>query len=151
MLFTNVNLINNAKWAYDMIKNVNPKVEMIVAIDIQMTASHRVRGHRAARQLLARVREPRDHRLLLEPVPPDLEGRHQPVFDTKDDVMILAGVAAKASGELTGDQRFADYWKFALEGRPEVYIQRLLDTSTTTPATSSMTSWPASTASRARP
>ena len=29
-LFTNVNLINNAKWAYEMIKNVNPGVEMIV-------------------------------------------------------------------------------------------------------------------------
>ena len=33
-VFTNVNLINNAKWAYDMIKNVNPKIEMIVSIDI---------------------------------------------------------------------------------------------------------------------
>jgi hypothetical protein len=25
-----VNLINNAKWAYELIKNVNPKVDMIV-------------------------------------------------------------------------------------------------------------------------
>ena len=39
MIFTNVNLINNAKWAYGMIKNVNPNVEMIVSMDIQMTAS----------------------------------------------------------------------------------------------------------------
>ena len=39
MIFTNVNLINNAKWAYGMIKNVNPNVEMIVSVDIQMTAS----------------------------------------------------------------------------------------------------------------
>lgn len=34
-----MNLINNAKWAYEMIRNVNPNVEMIVSIDIQMTAS----------------------------------------------------------------------------------------------------------------
>ena len=39
--------------------------------------------------------------------------------------MILAGLA-RALGELTGDRRFADYFRFALEGRPEVYIQRLL-------------------------
>jgi nitrate reductase alpha subunit len=39
IIFNNVNLINNAKWAYEMIKNVNPNVEMIVSLDIQMTAS----------------------------------------------------------------------------------------------------------------
>jgi nitrate reductase alpha subunit len=36
---TNVNLINNAKWAYGVIKNVNPKVDMIMTQDIEMTAS----------------------------------------------------------------------------------------------------------------
>src|SRR3972149_6213132 len=36
---TNVNLINNAKWAYGVIKNVNPKVDMIFTQDIEMTAS----------------------------------------------------------------------------------------------------------------
>ena len=39
LLFNNVNLINNAKWVYEMIKNVNPNIEMIVSFDIQMTAS----------------------------------------------------------------------------------------------------------------
>ncbi len=39
IIFNNVNLINNAKWAYGMIKNVNPNVELIVSMDIQMTAS----------------------------------------------------------------------------------------------------------------
>ena len=55
----------------------------------------------------------------------------KPLFDTRDDVMIIAGVAQQL-GRIMGDQRFADYWKFALDGRPEVYIQRLLDASTTT-------------------
>ncbi|MFB3041507.1 MAG: molybdopterin-dependent oxidoreductase [Candidatus Poribacteria bacterium] len=31
LLFNNVNLINNAKWVYEMIKNVNPNIEMIVS------------------------------------------------------------------------------------------------------------------------
>jgi nitrate reductase alpha subunit len=39
---------------------------------------------------------------------------------------------AKRMGEILGDKRFSDYWKFALEGKTEVYIQRLLDASTTT-------------------
>jgi len=44
--------------------------------------------------------------------------------------VIIAGMAAKL-GELLRDMRYRDVWKFALEGRPEVYIQRLLDGSTT--------------------
>src|SRR3970282_2232688 len=39
MYFTNVNLINNAKHAYEMVKNVNPKIELIISQDIEMTAS----------------------------------------------------------------------------------------------------------------
>src|SRR3990172_3910898 len=58
-------------------------------------------------------------------------GGTPPVFDSRDDLMILAGIA-RALAEVTGDRRFADCFKFALEGRREVYIQRLLDTSTTT-------------------
>jgi nitrate reductase alpha subunit len=45
--------------------------------------------------------------------------------------MIFALVAKKLS-EITGDPRFENYWKFMLEGRPEVYIQRVLDSCTTT-------------------
>ena len=34
MYFTNVNLINNAKHAYEMVENVNPKIELIISQDI---------------------------------------------------------------------------------------------------------------------
>ena len=131
IIFSNVNLINNAKWAYGVIKNVNPKVEMIVAIDIQMTASIEY----------ADIALPANSWLEFEglemtascsnPFLQIWKGGIQPVFDSRDDLTILAGVA-KALAEVTGDRRFADYFKFALEGRREVYIQRLLDTSTTT-------------------
>jgi len=131
IVFSNVNLINNAKWAYGVIKNVNPLVEMIVAIDIQMTASIEY----------ADVALPANSWLEFEgleitascsnPFLQIWKGGIPPVFDSRDDVMILAGIA-NALAEATGDRRFSDCFKFALEGRRDVYIQRLLDTSTTT-------------------
>jgi nitrate reductase alpha subunit len=52
-------------------------------------------------------------------------------FDTRADIEVVAGVSRKLA-ELTGDARFVDYWKFIHEERPEVYLQRILDASTTT-------------------
>jgi nitrate reductase / nitrite oxidoreductase, alpha subunit len=54
----------------------------------------------------------------------------KPLYDTRDDLRIMTGVAEKLAEQLK-DKRFRDYWKFALEGREDVYIDRLLDTSTT--------------------
>jgi nitrate reductase alpha subunit len=131
ILFTNVNLINNAKWAYGVIRNVNPNVEMIVSIDIQMTASIEY----------ADIALPANSWLEFEglevtgscsnPFLQIWKGGIPPVFDSRDDLDILAGIAAALADE-TGDRRFRDYFKFALEGRREVYVQRLLDSSTTT-------------------
>jgi len=131
ILFTNVNLINNAKWAYAMIKNVNPNVEMILSIDIRMTSSIEY----------ADVALPANSWLEFEglemtascsnPFLQIWKGGIPPIYDSKDDIVILGSIAAKL-GELTNDKRFYDYWKFALEGKREVYIQRLLDTCTTT-------------------
>ena len=35
---TNVNILNNAKHHYDMVRNVDPNIEMIVTQDIEMTS-----------------------------------------------------------------------------------------------------------------
>ena len=35
---TNVNVLNNAKHHYDMVKNVDPNIEMIITQDIEMTS-----------------------------------------------------------------------------------------------------------------
>jgi len=131
IIFNNVNLINNAKHTYDMIKNVNPNVEMIVSVDIQMTATIEY----------ADIALPANSWLEFEglevtascsnPFLQIWKGGIPPIFDSKDDLVILAQMAEKL-GELTGDSRFRDYWKFALEGKHEIYIQRLLDSSTTT-------------------
>lgn len=50
------------------------------------------------------------------------------IFDTRGDVEVVAGVA-KAFADLTGDQRFKDYFKFFHDNKPEVYLQRIFDTS----------------------
>ena len=60
------------------------------------------------------------------------KGGIKPVFDSKDDLAILAGIASGARPTLTGDKRFHDHFKFEHEGKRGIYIQRLLDTCTTT-------------------
>src|SRR3989304_4389924 len=54
----------------------------------------------------------------------------KPLYNTLDDVTMYGRFAAKMT-EVTGDRRYADYWKFAIEDRAEVYLQRLLDASAT--------------------
>ncbi len=131
IVFTNVNLINNAKWVYEMIKNVNPLVDMIVSVDVQMTASIEY----------ADIALPANSWLEFEgleitascsnPFLQIWKGGIPPVFDSKDDLSILAGIG-NALGEITGEQRFRDMFHFENEGNRNIYIQRLLDTSTTT-------------------
>ena len=131
MWFTNVNLINNAKHAYDMIKNVDPKIDMIVSQDIEMTASCEY----------ADVILPANSWMEFEglevtascsnPFLQIWKGGIKPLGDTKDDLMIMAELAEELT-RLTGDERFANHWRFALEGKREVYLQRLLESSATT-------------------
>ncbi|MFN8559534.1 MAG: hypothetical protein U0531_20085 [Dehalococcoidia bacterium] len=53
------------------------------------------------------------------------------IHDTRGDAEVLAGIAKRIS-DLTGDKRFADHWKFTLEGKMEVYLQRIFNASTST-------------------
>src|SRR3990170_4138388 len=131
ILFNNVNLINNAKWAYGMIKNVNPNVEMIVSVDIQMTASIEYADIALPANSWLEFVDLEVTASCSNPFLQIWKGGIPPIFDSRDDIMILAGVAQKLA-EITGDKRISDHFKFALEGKREVYIQRLLDTCTTT-------------------
>jgi len=131
IMYTNVNLINNAKHCYEMIKNVNPNVEMILSIDIQMTGSIEYSDIALPANSWIEFEGLEVTASCSNPFLQIWKGGIPPVFDSRDDILILAQIAAKL-GELTGDKRFSDYWKFALEGKREIYIQRLLDSSTTT-------------------
>ncbi|GIW44905.1 MAG: hypothetical protein KatS3mg077_2187 [Candidatus Binatia bacterium] len=52
-------------------------------------------------------------------------------FGTVSDLETYAGVS-EALAALTGDRRFADYWRFVRANRVEVYLQRILDRSAPT-------------------
>jgi len=128
---TNVNLINNAKWAYELIKNINPKVDMIVTQDVEMTASCEYSDFVLPANTWMEFQALEVTSSCSNPFL-QIWGRDglKPLYDSRDDLRIMTGVAEKLA-ELTGDRRFRDYWKFALEGREDVYIDRLVGTSTT--------------------
>jgi nitrate reductase / nitrite oxidoreductase, alpha subunit len=58
------------------------------------------------------------------------KGGIRPLYDTRNDLDTVAGVAAKLT-EMTGDGRFRDYFKFVYDNRVDVYLQRMLDASST--------------------
>ena len=130
MWFTNVNLINNAKHVYQMLKNVNPNIEQIMSTDIEVTGSIEYADFAFPANSWMEFETHEITSSCSNPFFQIWKGGIRPVNDSRDDVMVLAGMAAKL-GELLRDMRFRDFWKFALEGRPEVYINRLLDGSTT--------------------
>lgn len=131
IMFTNVNLINNAKWAYGVIKNVNPKVELIVSIDIQATASVEYADFALPANSWVEFQDLEMTASCSNPFLQIWKGGIKPLYDTKDDLSILAGIA-NGLAKVTGDRRFHDQFKFEHEGKRGIYIQRLLDTCTTT-------------------
>jgi nitrate reductase alpha subunit len=128
---TNVNLINNAKWAYGMIKNVNPNVELIVTMDTQMTASVEYSDFGLPANSWVEFEDLEITASCSNPFLQIWKGGIKPLYDSKDDLAILAGIGA-ALGKVTGDKRFYNHFKFEHEGKRSIYIQRLLDTCTTT-------------------
>ncbi len=132
--FSNVNLFNNAKHAYDMLFVVNPKIDCIIAQDVEMTSSCEYSDLIYPANTWM---EFQSHEVTASCSNPYLQiwrGGISPSYDTRDDSHILAE-AAEALTKETGDPRFADYWRFILEDKSDgakVYIQRLLDASSTT-------------------
>jgi nitrate reductase alpha subunit len=134
MWFTNVNLLNNAKHHYEMIRNVNPWIDLIATTDIEMNSS--VEYADIAFPATTWV-ESQTHEITASCSNPFLQvwGRARdgidPLYEARDDAHVLAD-QARALGDELGDPRFVAYWKFILEGHEDVYIQRLLDASITT-------------------
>lgn len=127
--YNNANLLNQAKWHYHLLHDVNPKVDMIVDQQIEWTGSAE---H-------ADIVLPVNSWLEFETVEmtascsnPFLQlwkGGIAPLFDTVDDIAVFAGVSAKLA-ELHDENRFNDMFAFA--DRPEVYLDRVLAASFTT-------------------
>lgn len=132
--FTNVNLINNAKWAYEMIKNVDPMIECIVSTEIELTGSVEYCDIALAASSWMETQQPEITGSCSNPFLQIWKGGIAPVYDTRDDIRIIAEVSKRLGEEIVaegGDRKYAqmaaDYWKFALEGKSEVYIDRLME------------------------
>lgn len=128
---SNVNLINNAKHGYDVLFNTIPKIDLIMTQDIEMTASCEYSDFVLPANSWMEFQQPEVTGSCSNPFLQIWKGGITPVFDSKDDIKIMTGVAEALAAQ-HNDQRFADYWKFAIEGRTDIYLQRLLDASQTT-------------------
>jgi nitrate reductase / nitrite oxidoreductase, alpha subunit len=132
--FANVNLFNNAKHAYDMLFVVNPKIDCIVAQDVEMTSSVEYADLVYPANTWMEFETYEITASCSNPYLQIWKGGIPPVYDTRDDIRILAESAAALSKE-TGDPRIADYWRFIVQDQKQgvkTYIQRLLSSSTTT-------------------
>ncbi|WP_374711810.1 molybdopterin-containing oxidoreductase family protein [Symbiobacterium terraclitae] len=127
----NSNHLNNAKWAHHMIEVVNKNVEMFVVQDWEWTGSCEHADVVFPVQSWAEMTHPDMTSACSNPFFNVWKGGLKPLYESKQDVEVMAGVAGKLA-ELTGDQRYSDYWKFVNEGRTEVYLQRVSDGSYTT-------------------
>ncbi len=133
ILVSNSNsLIGNAKGHYESVINVFPKVEFIGVLDWWWTASCEYADIVFPVDSWAEFKSPDATISATNPflyIFPRTPLRR--IFNTKGDIEVIAGIA-KALGDLTGDERFKNYFKLVLDGEPEIYLQRIFDTSSST-------------------
>ncbi|MCE7928796.1 MAG: nitrate oxidoreductase subunit alpha [Chloroflexi bacterium CFX7] len=127
--YNNANLINQAKWAYHLVKNVNPKIDMIVDQQIEWTGSAEFADVILPANSWLEAKTLEMGGSCSNPFLQVWKGGIQPLNDTRDDVEIFAGVA-RALSDITKEPRFGQYFQFS--GRPEVYLDRVLRASFTT-------------------
>lgn len=132
MWYSNANLINQAKWVYELIVNVLPKIDMIVDQQVEWTGSAEYSDVVLPANSWVEFQDLEIGGSCSNPFLQLWGGDGiDPVHDSRDDAEIFAGVG-RALAARTGDGRFADYWKFITERKARVYIQRVLDSCTTT-------------------
>lgn len=131
--FANANsILGNVKWHYNMVVNAIPKIELIAVNEWWWSTSCEYADVVFGVDSWAELKHPdmtasvTNPFLLVFPKTPIPR-----IFNTMGDIEVYALVASKLA-ELTGDQRFNDYWKFVREDRTDVYLQRILDHSTNT-------------------
>ncbi len=129
--YNNANFLNQAKWIYNIIVNVLPKVDMIVDQQIEWTGSAEYSDVVLPVNSWVEAEDDECGGSCSNPFLQIWRGGIKPVHDTIDDAAVFAGVADSLA-ELNDDQRFADYFKFVTEKKSKVYIQRVFDNSTTT-------------------
>ena len=132
--YNNANFLNQAKWVYEIIVNVLPKVDMIIDQQIEWTGSAEYADVILPVNSWVEMEDYECGASCSNPFLQIWKGGIDPVHDSIDDGAVFAGVA-RAMAKQTKDKRFADYFKYITEKKAKVYIQRVFDNSTTTRGT----------------
>lgn len=132
MWFGNGNsILGNIKWHYDVVMNTLPKIEAIVVNEWWWTASCEYADIVFPVDSWAEFKYPDMTAAVTNPfvqVFPRTPLKR--IYETVGDVETFAGVS-KELAKLTGDNRFLDYWKFVFDKKVDVYLQRIIDGSST--------------------
>jgi nitrate reductase alpha subunit len=129
--YNNANFLNQAKWIYNIIVNSLPKMDLIIDQQIEWTGSAEYADVVLPVNSWVEFQDVEMGASCSNPFLQVWKGGIKPIFDSRDDGEVFAGVA-RALTERTGDKRFADYFKFITEKKAQVYLQRVLDNCTTT-------------------
>ncbi len=128
--FANSNsILGNAKWHYNVAVNVLPGIELVAVNEWWWSASCEWADVVFAVDSWAELKQPDVAGSVTNPfITVFPRTPLERIFETRGDIDVLALVGAKLA-ELTGEPRLRDYWRFAEEGRAEVYLQRIFDMS----------------------
>ncbi|MBI3890605.1 MAG: molybdopterin-dependent oxidoreductase, partial [Candidatus Wallbacteria bacterium] len=130
--YNNANLMNQAKWIYNLVVNTLPKIDMIVDQQMEWTGSAEYSDVVLPANSWVEFQDLEMGGSCSNPFLQVWGGEGiSPLYDSKDDAEIFAGVS-RSLAAATGDRRFDDYWKFITDRKSSVYIQRILDSCTTT-------------------
>ena len=131
--FSNSNsILGNIKWHYNVVTNVLPRIEMVAVQEWWWTGSCEWADVVFAADSWAEFKHPDVCAAVTNPFLTVYPRTPLPrIFDTRSDVEILSLVGHKLA-DLTGDRRFADFWRFVDENNTGAYIQRIFDFSGTT-------------------
>jgi nitrate reductase alpha subunit len=119
--------LGNQKGHYDVVFNTLPRCELVVYNEWWWTASCEysdiVHGVDSWMEFKYPDMTASNTNPFLQPYPRTPARR---AFDTVSDNDTYLGVARELT-KLTGDQRFAQMWKFVADNRVDIYLQRIID------------------------
>jgi len=131
--FANANsILGNVKWHYHLVTNVLPHIEMVAVNEWWWSTSCEWADVVLGVDSWSELKHPDMTASVTNPFLTFFPRTPLPrTHGTIGDIEVLSKVG-HALARQTGDDRFADCWRFVDEGRTDVYLQRILDHSTCT-------------------
>ncbi|MBI4863922.1 MAG: molybdopterin-dependent oxidoreductase [Candidatus Riflebacteria bacterium] len=123
-------IIGNAKWHFDLVANTLPKVEMLAIMDWWWSGSCEYADIVFAVDSWAETKFPDMCAAVTNPFLTVYPRTPLPrLHESRSDFEVVA-LTARRLAALTGDRRFEDFFRFIHEGRPDVYLERVVTAST---------------------